>query len=201
MSDGADASQGNWIKHWRKEKRVELLEARQAVPSAVHLSISSRIVEELAQSFLGWLKGVTALYVSMCGEPDILPFAGYLLDAGATLALPIVSAPGRPLQFRKWKPGDAMVRGTYGIAYPAAEDAVQPDTLLVPLVGFDNDCYRLGYGGGYYDRTLSVLLPKPLTIGIGMELTRLPTIHPQPHDVPLDFIVTEAGIISRIFQK
>lgn len=68
--------------------------------------------------------------------------------------------------------------------------------LLVPLVGFDADGFRLGYGGGYYDRTLAVLEPKPLTIGIGFELGRLETIHPQPHDVPMDAIVTEAGVAT-----
>ncbi len=197
MSDGTDASQQHWIKHWRKGKRIELLEARQALPAAIHRSISSRILEELAQSFLGRLKGVTALYFPIRGEPDILSLAACLLDAGGTLALPVVTAPGKPLQFREWKPGDAMAHGVYGIAYPAVETVVQPDALLVPLVGFDNDCYRLGYGGGYYDRTLAALSHKPLTIGIGMELARLPTIYPQPHDVPMDFIVTEAGVTER----
>jgi 5-formyltetrahydrofolate cyclo-ligase len=66
----------------------------------------------------------------------------------------------------------------------------------VPLVGFDGDGFRLGYGGGYYDRTLAAMDPKPLTIGIGFELGRLDTIHPQPHDVPMDALVTEAGVAT-----
>ncbi len=197
MSDETDASQQHRIKHWRKGKRAELLEARQAVPGAVHSSLSREILHQLVQSFLPRLQGVTVLYWPICGEPDILPFAGYLLNAGATLALPVVTAPGRSLQFREWKPGNAMVRGVYGIAYPAIETVVQPDALLIPLVGFDEDCYRLGYGGGYYDRTLAALSPRPLTIGIGLEMARRPTIHPQPHDVPMDFIVTEAGVTER----
>lgn len=197
MSDRTGVDQGNWIKHWRKGKRIELLEARQALPAATHRSISSRILEELAQSFLSRLKGVTALYSPIRGEPDILPFAERLLNAGGTLALPVVIAPGRPLQFREWKPGDAMVHGVYGIAYPVVEKTVQPDALIVPVLGFDAACYRLGHGGGYYDRTLSALLSKPLTIGVGLEPARLPTIYPQPYDVPLDFIVTESGVIER----
>ena len=68
---------------------------------------------------------------------------------------------------------------------------------LAPLVGFDSCGYRLGYGGGYYDRTLAAATPKPLAIGVGFELSRLDTIHPQPHDVPMDFIVTEELVIDR----
>src|ERR671925_309016 len=71
---------------------------------------------------------------------------------------------------------------------------VRPTAFLVPLVGFDSDGYRLGYGGGYYDRTLSAVDPRPLTVGIGYEIGRLETIHPQPHDIPTDAIVTEAGV-------
>jgi 5,10-methenyltetrahydrofolate synthetase len=67
--------------------------------------------------------------------------------------------------------------------------------LIVPLLGFDAAGYRLGYGGGYYDRTLATLTPRPLTVGVGYELGRLETIHPQAHDIPLDAIVTEAGTI------
>ena len=73
---------------------------------------------------------------------------------------------------------------------------MRPTALLVPLVGFDRRGYRLGYGGGYYDRTLATMHPKPLTIGIGYDLGRLETIHPQPHDIPMDAIVTEAGVAS-----
>jgi len=197
MNDKSQNDEVDEVKVWRKAKRVELLQARRAIPSAVYHSVSSGIVEEIARSFLSRLKGVTALYFPICGEPDILPLAERLLDAGGTLALPVVIAPGQPLQFREWKPGDAMVRGVYGIEYPAAEKTVYPDALVVPVLGFDAACYRLGYGGGYYDRTLGALSSRPLTLGAGLELARLPTIYPQPHDVPLDFIVTEAGVTER----
>lgn len=192
-----DRNQDDQRKPWRKAKRLELLQARQAVPSAIHRSVSNLIVEELTQKFLSRLKGVTALYSPVGGEPDILPFAERLLDAGGTLALPVVIAPGQSLQFRKWEPGNAMMHGVYGIAYPAIEKVVQPDALIVPVLGFDAACYRLGHGGGYYDRTLGALSPKPLTIGVGMEQARLPTIYPQLYDVPMDFIVTEAGVTER----
>jgi 5-formyltetrahydrofolate cyclo-ligase len=78
---------------------------------------------------------------------------------------------------------------------------VQPSLLLIPLLGFDSQGYRLGYGGGYYDRTLAALRLKPLTIGIGYEAGRLETIQPQPHDIPLDAVVTESGITRFDTQK
>ncbi len=87
-----------------------------------------------------------------------------------------------------------MVKGAFGISYPAEGIPVQPQLLLVPLLGFDVENYRLGYGGGYYDRTLAGMPEKPRTVGVGLELGRLITIHPHPFDIPLDHIVTEAGV-------
>ena len=81
------------------------------------------------------------------------------------------------------------------IPAPADGPSVTPDVLLVPLVGFDAGGYRLGYGGGYYDRSLAARTPRPLAIGIGFEISRLATIHPQPHDIPMDAIVTERGML------
>jgi 5,10-methenyltetrahydrofolate synthetase len=70
---------------------------------------------------------------------------------------------------------------------------VQPDIVIAPLVGFDRKGYRLGYGGGYFDRTLAALQPRPCAVGVGLEMMRLETIHPQPHDIPMALIVTENG--------
>lgn len=84
-----------------------------------------------------------------------------------------------------------MASGIWNIPMPAEGEWLQPEVLLVPLLGFDGSGYRLGYGGGYYDRTLAAMPAKPLAIGIGFELSRLATIHPQPHDVRMDLIVTE----------
>jgi hypothetical protein len=105
-----------------------------------------------------------------------------------------VVAKGQPLEFWAWHPSAPLRRGVWDIPIPVERLVVRPTALLVPLVGFDDAGYRLGYGGGYYDRTLAVMRPRPLTIGIGYELGRLATIHPQPHDIQLDAIVTEAGL-------
>lgn len=115
-------------------------------------------------------------------------------EGGASIALPEVVAKAHPLQFRKWWPGAPMTPGVYDIPVPDGTDVMSPDAAIVPINGFDEQGYRLGYGGGYFDRTLAVCAPQPIAIGVGFELARLPTILPQLHDITMDFIVTEGGI-------
>jgi 5-formyltetrahydrofolate cyclo-ligase len=117
-------------------------------------------------------------------------------DQGATAALPEVVAKGRPLRFRKWWPGAPMTPGVYEIPVPDGTDIVTPDIALVPMNGFDEQGYRLGYGGGYFDSTLAAFDRRLLAIGISYDLLRLPTIYPQPHDIPMDFVVTELGVYA-----
>jgi 5,10-methenyltetrahydrofolate synthetase len=90
-----------------------------------------------------------------------------------------------------------MTPGIWNIPTPAESAIVVPDVVLAPVLGFDEACYRLGNGGGYFDRTLAVLQPRPLAIGIGYERLRIRTIYPQPHDVAMDVIVTEQGVAAR----
>jgi 5-formyltetrahydrofolate cyclo-ligase len=90
------------------------------------------------------------------------------------------------------RPDDA---GCLEIPVSAEGESLSPTVLLAPLVGFDACGYRLGYGGGYYDRTLAAATPRPMAIGVGFEASRLETIHPQPHDIPMDLIVTGQGIL------
>ncbi|MBY4896656.1 5-formyltetrahydrofolate cyclo-ligase [Cupriavidus sp. AU9028] len=111
---------------------------------------------------------------------------------GRTAALPVVAQPAAPLDFHLWTPDVPMREGRYGIPVPDGTDAVQPDALLIPCVGFSSDKFRLGYGGGFYDRTLAALPQRPLAIGIGYEACRL-TLEVEEHDVPMDWLVTEAG--------
>jgi 5-formyltetrahydrofolate cyclo-ligase len=84
---------------------------------------------------------------------------------------------------------------------PIDSAEVVPDIALIPLAGFDDQGFRLGYGGGFFDRTLAALAPGPLAIGVGFELARVPTIYPQPYDVPLDYVVTELGLQRRVEEK
>ena len=90
----------------------------------------------------------------------------------------------------------AMEEDRHGIPTPAIGDFVQPQALLIPLAAFDAAGFRLGYGGGYFDRTLAGLQPRPLAIGVGFELCRVASIHPEPHDERLDAVVTEAGVVT-----
>lgn len=130
------------------------------------------------------------------GEPDLRPVVQHWLDAapGRQAALPVMLAPARPLTFRRWTPASPMVPDMHGIFIPADGAELQPELLLIPLNAFDAAGYRLGYGGGYFDRTLAARSPAPRTVGVGFELGRVDTTHPQPHDHPMHWIVTEAGI-------
>jgi 5-formyltetrahydrofolate cyclo-ligase len=130
------------------------------------------------------------------GEFDALPLVRNWLaqDAARWAALPVVGAKGEPMSFRRWTPACDMDSDRYGIPFPASGDAVVPDLLLIPCNGFDGRGFRLGYGAGHYDRTLAVLAPTPRTIGIALEDGRLDDLQPQPHDIPMDWIVTEAGV-------
>lgn len=111
------------------------------------------------------------------------------------ICLPVVVALRQPLTFRRWRPGAAMSKGVYGAMIPATSDEIVPDILIVPLAAFDNEGYRLGYGGGFYDRTLERLRARgPVTaIGFAYSLQKCARVPREPTDQPLDLIVTEAG--------
>ena len=94
-----------------------------------------------------------------------------------------------------WKPGDRLVPGVWNIPIPADGAEASPDVVIAPVVGFDSACYRLGYGGGFFDRTLASLPHRPLAIGVGYDATSVSTIYPLPHDVPMEAIVTEREIL------
>ncbi|NTV11773.1 MAG: 5-formyltetrahydrofolate cyclo-ligase [Zoogloea sp.] len=130
------------------------------------------------------------------GEADITGWVADWLEGapGREAALPVVDAPGQPMRFVAWTPETVLVPDRHGIPVPQAGHTIVPQVILVPLNAFDAHGYRLGYGGGYFDRTLAVLEPAPVTIGIAFELALADTIHPQPHDLPMNWIVTETGI-------
>ncbi len=182
------------IREWRKRVRVELIARRAAVSTDERREWNRQITALLEAAFP--LLGGMAL--GFCwpykGEFDARFAIRHFRARGARAALPAVAAKYGPLQFRKWWPGAPLVPGVYGIPVPDGTELVVPDAAIVPMAGFDEQGYRLGYGGGYFDRTLAAAAPRPLAIGVGFEMARLPTIYPQPHDIAMDFIVTEAGI-------
>jgi 5-formyltetrahydrofolate cyclo-ligase len=182
------------IRRWRRERRAALIAERQAMSQQERQRLQPLIIGALSESFPELMRGVVGFYWPFRGEIGLHQLIRQLIDAGASAALPAVADRTGPLEFRAWRPGAPLERGVWDIPVPAERKVVRPTILLAPLVGFDEEGYRLGYGGGYYDRTLAAMSPRPMAIGVGYELGRLPTIHPQPHDVPLDAIVTEARV-------
>jgi 5-formyltetrahydrofolate cyclo-ligase len=141
--------------------------------------------------------GVLGVYWPFRAEFDPRPLIDSAVAAGRGVALPVVVDKKGPLEYRAWLPGEKLVDGVWNIPVPEKRDIVVPAIVLAPLVGFDRAGYRLGYGGGYFDRTLASLSPRPLAIGVGFEFQLLDTIHPQSFDVPMGAIVTETGTRRR----
>ena len=181
------------LRAWRQSLRAELLTRR--VAAVQERRTWTRAIEHwLARAFSAQSFSTAGAYWPYQGEFDPRATMRLLARCGVRIGLPAVGARNAPLEFREWWPGAATSPGALDIPVPVATEIVSPDALLIPVVGFDAAGYRLGYGGGYFDRTLGAMTPQPLKIGVGFELSRIPTIRPQWHDVPMDFIVTEAGI-------
>ncbi|OZI20866.1 5-formyltetrahydrofolate cyclo-ligase [Bordetella genomosp. 9] len=144
---------------------------------------------------------VIAAYWPLADEPDLRPLLSQWVEAGITVALPVVRGPDQPLEFLPWTPDAPMREGAYGIAEPAAGAAVIPELVLVPTLGYTGQADRVGYGGGYYDRTLAALKAAGhacTTIGVAWTTGRLEDTHvPEPHDVRLDAILTPDGWVPK----
>jgi 5-formyltetrahydrofolate cyclo-ligase len=185
------------VKSWRRAERDRLIAARESLDAATLERFRQRIDAHLWRAFPGLTAATLAFCWPIRGEYDARPLAQRLRERGAVTALPVVVAPGRPLIFREWHPGVALASGPLGIAYPVDSDLVVPTAMLVPMVGWDAAGYRLGYGAGFFDRTLASLAKKPAVIGVSYELARLKTIRPQGWDIPMDWVVTERGTYRR----
>lgn len=194
-----DPDQARDVARWRKAERARLRTDRQALNvedrAAVGAALARHLREVLSKRFEGVQGRVVSAYWPIKGEPDLRPLMAELHRAGVTVCLPIVEQKAAPLVFRRWTPETRMVRGDWNIPVPPPDSEVLiPDIAVAPLVGWDGAGFRLGYGGGYFDRTLAALAPRPFTIGIGFQSSRLSSIYPQPHDIPLDIILTENGV-------
>ncbi|MCL3881074.1 5-formyltetrahydrofolate cyclo-ligase [Marivita sp. GX14005] len=186
------------VPAWRRAERARLRAERMAMGvqerETIDAALRNHLRDLLERRFAGGAGKVLSAYWPIKGEPDLRPLMKDLHEAGVIVCLPIVEQKFAPLVFRRWTPDTKMTRGDWNIPVPPPEaEAAAPDITLAPLMGWSADGYRLGYGGGYFDRTLAALSPRPFTIGIGLQSARLDTIHPQPHDIPLDVILTEAG--------
>ena len=131
-------------------------------------------------------------------ELDCRPLLSALIDAGCITALPVIVAADKPLTFRQWAPGEPLEPGVWNIPVPPVDATILvPDILLVPLLGFDNVGYRIGYGGGFYDRTLASLKSdkKIITIGLAFAAQEIDEVPREAHDMALDWVLTETGLI------
>lgn len=182
---------------WRKSERARLIAARAALDAATLAAWRRAIDAHLERGFPGLARARVAFCWPIRNEYDARHLARRLREAGATTALPAVVAPKTPLVFREWHPGVELAAGPLGIPHPVSSREIAPQAVLLPMNGWDAQGHRLGYGGGFFDRTLAALPVKPLVIGVAYELARIATIHPQPWDVPVDYVVTERGVYRR----
>lgn len=169
--------------------RRELLANRQAIPPEVRRLFDAAIGAHVLAWHATQPVGALGVYWPIRGEPNLQDCYAALAARGVRLALPIVTGKDAPLRFIAWTPGDAMTKDAYGVAIPATGETVEPDALLIPCVGFNDNRFRLGYGGGFYDRTLEHA-PRPITVGIAYECTRA-RFEADAHDVALDVVITE----------
>jgi 5-formyltetrahydrofolate cyclo-ligase len=188
-----DAAQ---VKAWRRGERERLIALRMALPPATRRAAGECIAATL-QELIAGRRGILGVYWPFRAEFDPRPLIDALAASGRRVALPVVVDKKGPLEYRAWAPGEALIAGVWDIPIPQKRDVVVPDAVLAPLVGFDRQGYRLGYGGGYFDRTLAALSPRPLAIGVGFAVQAIATIYPQLFDIPMDVIVTETGLERR----
>jgi len=153
----------------------------------------------LSDRLLRWLRTMPlqrlAFYWPTRGEPDVTAAVTAWLaeNPGRSAALPVVV--GQVLEFARWHPQMPMKAGQFGIQVPDTAERIKPQLLIIPCVGIDEQRHRLGYGAGFYDRTLASLQVRPSTVGIAFDCGRVRSIVPAPHDIPLDLGITESGVL------
>lgn len=186
---------------WRGAERRRLLALRRALPERERARAARAVTDLLDRWLARGAASAAALvlgaYQPIRAELDLRDWLEGARALGLRVALPVVEGPSRPLRYRLWTPGTALVAGAWGIPEPSPEErTVVPDVLLAPPLGFDVARYRLGYGGGFFDRTLAALRAQgaeTLAIGVAHSSARIESVRPEPHDLPLDAILTERG--------
>jgi 5-formyltetrahydrofolate cyclo-ligase len=185
----------------KKQIRQDLLNAR------LNMVDRQERVDALQRVMRIWLFGrpelVIGAYWSIKGEFDPLPALHRWKEDGELtgesqlrrIGLPVVDKVNKTLTFHAWYPGCPMEEDAYGIPKPKDTEVIVPTLLFVPCVGYSAGGYRLGYGGGFYDRTLASLQPKPFTVGMGFTQGYVDDFEPEPHDVPLDAILNDNGVV------
>ena len=195
-----DPQQASDVVRWRKAERERQIALRLALSAGERSAATAAITADLDRLIPTEFSGIVSAYWPIRAEPDLRPWLKERSARGLQIALPVAVELGRPLIFREWRPGAALTHGLWKIPYPADGAEVTPTIALAPLVAFDSEGYRLGNGGGFFDRTLAATRPRPLAIGLGYEGAAIRTIFPQPHDIPMDWIVT-GSVPPRRFER
>ena len=180
------------VARFRRAERERLLAARR-VPSQEREQATANLVAGLERVLTPAPGMRIAVYWPIRGEPDLRAWMATAHDAGARVLLPVVVEKEQPLEFHAWSPRCEMTRGFWNIPVPAGGSPERPDIVISPLLGVDEALFRLGNGGGYYDRTLAALEPPPHVIGVGLAGCELQTIFPMPWDIPMDEVILSDG--------
>ncbi|SDY86087.1 5-formyltetrahydrofolate cyclo-ligase [Citreimonas salinaria] len=180
------------VARFRRAERARLV-AERALSSGDRRGATAALIDRLEKVIAPGPGMTVAGYWPIRGEPDLRSWMNKVHAAGAQVLLPVVVEEHAPLEFHSWSPSCRMTRGFWNIPVPAGGRAGRPDVVIAPLVGADEALYRLGNGGGYYDRTLPRIDPPPRVIGVGFAGCLLPTIFPMPWDVPMDDVILSDG--------
>lgn len=167
---------------------------RAALPEGERRAAATGLVKTLLREKPFETPAIVAGFWPIKDEIDIRPLMAELANQGCHLALPVVQARGKPLLFRAWSPGEPLEPGVFGTLQPFAHSAVlEPDILIVPLLACDEAGWRLGYGGGFYDRTLALLRArrKVTAVGVGFNAQLIAAVPHGPEDQPLDWLLTD----------
>lgn len=174
----------------KAQLRRTLLAARRALTHDLKDQADARIARHLSQWLADHQVKVLGGYLPMAGEPDLSPLYAELPSRGIVLAMPVVLERHQPLAFVRWTAGDPLARDASGTMAPTVRgDYLQPDAVLAPCIGFTEDKLRLGFGGGYFDRTLAQS-PRPKAVGIAYRFSKV-SFTAEAHDIPLDVILTD----------
>ena len=182
----------------KKDLRVAALAKRDGLPPAERAAAAQLMAERVFPILIP-AGAIVSGYSPMKSELNPVPLMRTLADIGAQLALPVVQGRGKPLIMRAWSFGAPLVSGVWGIREPAADaPEVFPDIMLVPLAAFDRNGHRIGYGAGYYDMTIArIRAMKPVTaIGLAFAAQEADKVPTEPHDAPLDLVLTEKDVID-----
>ena len=197
LVDGHVIDPQTWkdVSTFRKSERKRLYAARQSQSTDERRSASTAISARLDEMLDDVTGRTIAAYWPIRGEVNLHPWMAAVSARGAQICLPVVVEKNQPVEFHRWRPGSALAKGFWNIPVPAEPDAVIPDVVIVPLLGVDESGYRLGNGGGYYDRTLVRLGGEVLIIGVGQAFARMKTIFPMPWDIPMHMVVLGDGSV------